>query len=164
MVLILVGHLTPPHPCISVKYHSHSAYLWERHDKVMQLSLLCSSYGSLHGDLFGVVPVLDVVHYATVKQHWLLGDNPNVGTEELNVDFFAVMTIYHLPIEMTTRTQCFSTPAVMAIRAVELGVLQCIIMFKSGHPQEPRGNQSHCLWSLFLTGMSLKLTLITLLF
>lgn len=83
------------------------AYLRERHDKVMQLSLLRGSYDSFHGDVSGVVPILDVLQDATVEQHWLLGHHSNVGTEELDVHFFAVMTVYHLQKEMTTKVRKF---------------------------------------------------------
>lgn len=73
----------------------------------MQLSLLRGSYDSFHGDVSGVVPILDVLQDAAVEQHRLLGHNSNVGTEELDVHFFAVMTVYHLPKEMTTKDRKF---------------------------------------------------------
>lgn len=86
----------------------------------MQLRLLCRFYDFFHGDFFGVVPILDIVHDATGKQHWFLGNDPNVRAEKLNIDFFAVMPIYHLSIEGTSRALSFRIPAVRNVDMLEV--------------------------------------------
>lgn len=114
----------------------HSTHLWEWHDKVMQLSLLWSFYDFFHGNVFGVVPILDIVCYATGKQHWFLGDNSNVGTKKLDIYLFAVMPIYHLPTEGTTRALSFRIPAARKVYIVELILCRTFALLKRQQSQD----------------------------
>lgn len=102
----------------------------------MQLSLLCSLYDFFHGNVFGVVPILDIVRYATVKQHRLLGNNSNLRAEKLDIYLFAVMPVYYLTTEVTARALTFRIPAVRTVYILELVLRRTSALFKRQQSQD----------------------------
>lgn len=73
-----------------------STYRWERHDKVVELGLLCSGNDLIHADFPHVVTILDVLSDAAVEQHGLLGHDANLGPQEGHVDTGGVVAINQL--------------------------------------------------------------------
>lgn len=71
-------------------------YIWQPHDKVMKEGLLCRLHNFLHAHGARVVPILNVLGDAAVKQHRLLGHDADLGPQEGHVNFGGRSTINQL--------------------------------------------------------------------
>lgn len=59
----------------------------------MELCLLGCRDDIIHAKLPLVIPIANVLCNAAVKQNWLLGNDPDLGAQEWNVDLSGIMSV-----------------------------------------------------------------------